>query len=202
MEPRPRVQTLSDLVFGLALSLGAFVLISQPTPTPEQMYAGLLIFGFSFIILINIWHNYSSIMSVLPIETRALVVLNVALLFAVAVEPYLLNTVAFGATGLVAEAASVLYAFDVAAMNFILAGFMHVLTREERHLISPTAARRMRFTRNFVFAFGAVFAFTTLPVFWEWAWFSFPSRIVIWTLTLPAGWILRIVGRWAASRPV
>lgn len=195
-DPHPHVQTLSDLVFGLALSLGAFVLISQPPQNPDQLYQGILVFGFSFLILVNVWHNYSSIMSALPIETRRLLILNVVLLFAVAIEPYLLNVLAFTKIGGVAESASVLYAFDIAAMNVILGGFMHVLAQEERGLISPTAARRMRFTRNVVFGFGALFALTALPIFWEWSWFpNVPSRIVLWTLTLPTGWILRIVGR-------
>ncbi len=189
-------------MFGLALSLGAFVLISQPPENPGQLYIGIVIFGFSFLILMNVWHNYSSIMSALPLETRGLLILNVVLLFVVALEPYLLNVVEFTKFSAVSEAASVLYAFDIAAMNFILAGFMHVLAREERPLISASAARRMRFTRNFVFAFGAVFALTALPVFWEWSWFSFPGRVVIWILTLPAGWGLRIVSRWADPRPV
>lgn len=197
------MQTLSDLVFGLALSLGAFVLISRPPDTPGVLYWEILIFGFGFVILMNVWQNYSSTMSVLPMETRGLLVLNIGLLFLVAIEPYLLNLIAFSTIAPVVEAASVLYAFDIATMNLILAGFMHILSQEERGLLSPSATRRMRFTRNFVLGFAAVFALTALPVFWAWDWFpNLPSRIVIWTLTLPAGWILRIVSRWATSGPV
>ncbi len=200
-EPRARIETLSDLVFGLALSLGAFVLISRPPQSTEDLYTGLVIFGFSFLILVNVWHNYSSIMSVLPIATRGLLVLNLVLLFVVAVEPYLLNVIAFSQVGDVAESASVLYALDIAAMNVILAAFMHILAQEEKGLLSPSAAQRMKFTRNFVLLFGGLFALTALPVFWQWSLLSYPSRLVIWTLTLPAGWVLRVVNRWTASRP-
>ena len=184
------------MVFGLALSLGALLLVNLPLGTPNELYFGLAMFGFSFLILVTVWYRYASIMGTLPMETRGIVVLNLVLLFVVAIEPYLLYVLALHATSAVGEPASVLYALDLAAMNTILGGFMHVLSREEKRLVSPASRRKMRVNRNFAFASGIVFLVTALPVFWTWIWIpGVPSRVLIWLLTLPAAWIVRLLNR-------
>ncbi|MGA8905521.1 MAG: hypothetical protein WB661_11010, partial [Candidatus Bathyarchaeia archaeon] len=61
--PRPRIETLSDLVFGLALSIGALTLVGKPPSTPADIRSDVLGFGFSFIILISVWVRYTRIMS-------------------------------------------------------------------------------------------------------------------------------------------
>ncbi len=181
------------MVFGLALSLGALVLISQPPQTPDALYAGLGLFGFSFLILVTVWYNYSSVMAVLPVETRGLIVLNFVLLFVVAVEPYLLYVVAFQVPDPVGESASVLYALDLAVMNVILGGFMHVLSREDKALVPAVLLKKFRSIRDVNFGFAAVFLISTLPVFWTWMWLpGTPGRIVLWILTLPVGWAVRL----------
>lgn len=186
------------MVFGLALSLGALVLISQPPRTPLDLYQGLGIFAFSFLILVTVWYNYSTIMAALPLETRGLVILNLILLFVVAIEPYLLYVLAYYGGNSVGEPASVLYAIDLAAMNAIMAAFAHVLAREERPLIPPAMLRRMRSTRNVTAAMAVIFLVTTLPVFWTWTLVpnAMPMRFVLWTVTLPVGWVNRLVHRW------
>lgn len=193
---KPRVQTLSDMVFGLALSIGAVVLIAQrPTDAPS-LYTGLLIFGFSFLILVTVWHNYATIMAVLPLETQRLVLLNMVLLFAVAVEPYLLYVVASPTPTPAVEPASVLYALDLAVMNGILGAFTHVVTREKRPLVAASEIRKMRDMRNLRLAMGVVFAVTALPIFWSWMLVpGFPARVILWILTLPIGWLVRLVHR-------
>ncbi len=181
------------MVFGLALSLGALLLINATPADPGALYYGLLMFAFSFVILVTVWYRYATIMASLPIETRGLLVLNLVLLFVVAVEPYLLYVTAYHGGESVGEPASVLFAIDVAAMNGILAAFMHVLAREERRPIPPSLQREMRITRNFALVLAVFFLVTALPVFWSWMWLpGVPSRVVLWTLTLPAGWVLRM----------
>ncbi len=194
--PRPRVQTLSDLVFGLALSLGALELISQPPAEPGELYYGLVMFAFSFVILVTVWYSHATVMASLPMETRGLLALDLVLLFAVAIEPYLLYVVAFHGGGGVGEPASVLYAVDLAGMNAILAAFYHVLAREERPLVPPALQRKMRLIRDFTLGLAVFFLVTALPIFWSWTvlW-GIPSRVVLWTLTLPVGWVRRIVTR-------
>ena len=194
--PRPHVQTLSDMMFSLALSLGALVLISQLPQTPTELYAGLGLFGFSFLILVTVWSNYSRVMSVLPVETEGLIILNLLLLFVVAVEPYLLNVVAYQGLKPVGEAASVLYGVDLAVMNMILGGFVHVLSREEKALVPSSLFKQLRRIRDVNLGFAAVFLISVLPVFWTWMWLpGIPSRFVLWILTLPVGWSVRVARR-------
>jgi hypothetical protein len=40
-----RIESLSDLVFGLALSIGSLVLISNGVPTPFELLSNVLIFS-------------------------------------------------------------------------------------------------------------------------------------------------------------
>jgi uncharacterized membrane protein len=189
------------MVFGLALSLGAFVLISQPPitsgPVPQnRLYFFLIIFGFSFVILVSVWNNYASIMAVLPLETRGLVVLNLVLLFAVTLEPYLLYVVAFYGGTIVGEPASVLYAIDLAVMNGILAGFVHVLLTKEHPSLSPEMTRKMRTVRTATAAMSVFFVFTILPVFWSWMIVpGLSARVILWSLTLPVGWVVRLLSQ-------
>jgi hypothetical protein len=89
--PRPRIESLTDLVFGLALSIGAISLISNRPADAGELYRAIAGFGFSFLILIQIWFRFTEIMSVLPVETAGTRVLNTLLLFLVALEPYLFN---------------------------------------------------------------------------------------------------------------
>ena len=184
------------MVFGLALSLGAVVLITQrPTDAPS-LYIGLLIFGFSFLILVTVWYNYATILAVLPLETQRLVLLNLVLLFAVAVEPYLLYVVASAGPTAVVEPASVLYALDVAVMNGILGAFTHILTRETHPLVGAAEIRKMKGIRDLRLALGVVFAVTALPFFWSWMVApGLPVRVILWILTLPIGWIVRLLHR-------
>ncbi len=184
------------MVFGLALSLGALVLIGQPPQDPDHLHVGVGLFGFSFLILVTVWYNYSSVMGVLPVETRGLISANLVLLFVVALEPYLPFVVAFHVLDAVGEAASVLYAVDLAVMNAILAGFVHVLSQEDRRLVHASLLRKMRSIRDVNNGFAFVFLLSLAPVFWTWSWFgNMPSRIDIWVLTLPVGWAVRLARR-------
>ena len=91
--PRPRIQTLSDLIFGLALSIGAIALLSQKPTDLFELGSLLLSFGFSFLILASIWLRYTRIMSALPLQTGRMIGANMLLLFLVSVEPYLFNLI-------------------------------------------------------------------------------------------------------------
>jgi len=97
--PRPRIQSLSDLIFGLALSIGALNLISNKPADTQALFGNIATFGFSFLILIFVWFRYTEIMSVLPVETTRTRALNTVMLFLVAIEPYLFNQISFGFCG-------------------------------------------------------------------------------------------------------
>ena len=90
--PKSRMESLSDLIFGLALSIGALTLIGQSLSSFSQLIQSLLFYAFSFLILISVWYGYTRTMSLLHVETSRLVGLNILLLFLVSIEPFLVQS--------------------------------------------------------------------------------------------------------------
>ncbi len=186
---KSRIESLSDLVFGLALSIGAISLFANSPNTVGALQIDVVEFGFSFLILISVWTRFSNLMEVLPIETRGTLILNTVLLFCVSLEPYLLNQVT---THLGTEAgglldySSSLYAIDMAAMMFILAVLTHQLTIEEKGLVPLGSLGRYRGLRNFSLLWGALFVLTVLPQFWAYHLFGAPLRFFFWAVPLIA----------------
>ena len=88
--PRPRIEGLSDMVFGLALLVGAITLVGSAPNNVTGLFNDITTFAFSFLILISVWMRYTKIMSVLPLENRWTISLN-TLLFSVSIEPFLFN---------------------------------------------------------------------------------------------------------------
>ena len=193
--PRPRIQGLSDLIFGLALSIGALQFVGNIPSKPEDLTADLLYFGFSFLILINIWNRYTATTSVMPVETPGMVRLNMLLLFLVAIEPFLFDVMfAVGFKNDVGVAASVYYALDVGGMNFVLAYFTHLLASEEKGLIPRELIHRYKLTRDFLILGGAMFLASDIPILWTITLNGTPARVIIWVLALPVVWMHRVLG--------
>jgi uncharacterized membrane protein len=194
--PRPRIQTLSDLIFGLALSIGAIILISSKPGTLEGLIGSLSLFGFSFLILSLVWFRYTSLTSVLPIETERLVAANMMLLFLVSIEPYLFNLITFGPNpGEFQAIVTAAYAVDVGSMNLILAYFTHELTVEEKGLLPGRLLRRYRLQRATTLVVALLFFVSILPIFWTVTIFGTPIRIILWILTFPLGFLRRLLDR-------
>src|SRR5208337_3715173 len=178
--PKPRIESLSDLIFGLALAISTIPLISRIPARPFGMLIDISEFGFNFLILISVWLAYTKIMSILPIEDSTIVTLNLVLLFLVSIEPYLfyLNiTFDILAHELLLNYASILYALDMAGLMLILALFTHQLAREERGLVSKSAMARFKRVRNTLFTSAVLFAITILPIFWALKLWDLPLRI-------------------------
>src|SRR6266568_3214339 len=70
--PRPRLETLSDLIYGLSLSIGAISLVitNNQASTASDINRNILEFLFVFLILITSWIIYTSDMSVNPVRDR------------------------------------------------------------------------------------------------------------------------------------
>jgi uncharacterized membrane protein len=166
---RNRIENLSDLVFGLALSIGSIALISKLPQTPTDLVTSVVNFGFSFLLVVWFWSGYSAVMTALPQEVRGTNLLNVMLLFCVAVEPYLFY-VQSEANSPFLGFASAAYALDVGATLFILAGLDRILVSEERrsglHDLPAARLRRFRWSVAAVSIGGAVFVASALPIFW------------------------------------
>ncbi len=161
-KPRPRIQTLSDLIFGLALSIGALMLIGQQPTDFQSIVASLVFYSFSFLVLVSVWRSYSTILAVLPVETERLITINILLLFTVSIEPYLFNQL-FIDNGALWNSVSLLYALDIAVMFLVLAFFNHVLGKEEKSLIPNNYLKKYRFDRNYGLVIAAVFIISILP---------------------------------------
>jgi len=192
--PRPRIESLSDLIFGLALSLSAYSLLSRPPGQLTEVISDIVAFTFSFLVLISVWISYTGIMSVLPMENRTTRFLNVVMLFSVSLEPYLFNLVSlFGHASEteVVHYASILYALNMAALMAILAFFTRELTREERQLIAVELLAPYKKVRNSMLISAGLFLLTMFPQFWSWRIQDVPLRFYLWLIPLAIFWIGR-----------
>ena len=177
----------AKFIFGLAVAIGTISLITRLPAKPFGMVIDIAEFGFSFLILISVWLGYWNIMSLLPLEDNTIVILNVALLFLVAIEPYLfyLNiTFDLLSHELLLDSASILYALDMAGLVTIIALFTNELTREEGGLIPKEALARYKRVRNTLFVSAGLFLVTILPIFWSVKLWDLPIRFYFWFIPL------------------
>ena len=200
--PRPRIQSLSDLIFGLALSIGALTLVGQQPTSTQQLGLALGLYGFSFLILIRVWQLYSSVTSVLQAETSLLVNLNIILLFFVSVEPYRFNEL-FALGGTIYSSVSAIYAADLAAMFLILAFFTHSLVDEEKNLIPKYLLHKYRVSRNLTLFVALMFVVSLAPFMGDTSVLTYQSaglsydltlRSIVWIATLFVGLVGRALG--------
>jgi uncharacterized membrane protein len=206
--PRPRIESLSDLIFGLALSIGAIELVASASAgaslTNGEVELAVAAFGFNFLILIGVWNRYTAITSVISVQTDLMARLNMLLLFLVAIEPYFFNLVVTQTTStssLIAQSVSAYYALDIGSMNLVLGYFTHLLTTEEvKKLASKELIHRYKVGRNILFGASFLFLVSAIPIFWYVQIYGFPLRIVLWLTSAPLARIARIA-EGPASRP-
>lgn len=194
---RSRIESLSDIIFGLALAISTVPLISRLPAKPFGMVVDISEFGFGFLILMSVWMGYTNTMSVLPIEDNTAVTLNLLLLFLVSIEPYLfyLNiNYDMASHELFLNLASILYALDMTGLMLILGLFTHQLTREERGLVPKGSMARHKRVRNILFVSAVLFAITILPVFWIIRLYGQPIRFFFWFIPLFLSFGIRISG--------
>jgi uncharacterized membrane protein len=192
--PRPRLETLSDLIYGLSLSIGAISLVitNSQSSTVDDINKNILEFLFVFLILITSWLIYTSDMSVLPIETRLVTFLNILLLMLVAIIPYLFDqAVSTFNSGIVQDYASILFTADLAGTLLIMTAFANIIAREEEHLVDGEIMLRFRRTRK-ILGFLAVVVLLSLAVPWTWLVSGVPVRLLIWYVPIVSFWIDRM----------
>ena len=168
-KPRPRIETLSDLVFGLALSIGAFALVSSPPVDAQGFRSDIITFAFNFVVLISMWIRYTRIMSALPIETRRTMFLNTLLLFTVSLEPFVFNILRSGNSAnhpdpSLYEAASSFFGIDIGAMMLIMGIFTLALADEEKRLVPKELVSRLRSEAGIWFTSAGIFLVSALPL--------------------------------------
>ena len=188
----------AKFIFGLAVAIGTVSLITRLPARPFGMVIDIAEFGFSFLILISVWLGYWNITSVLPLEDRTIVILNVALFFLVSIEPYLfyLNiTYDLLSHEVFLNLASILYALDMTGLMLILALFAHLLAREEKGLVPKESLAKYKRVRNTLFISAALFLVTILPIFWSFKLWDLPIRFYFWFIPLILSSIRHVPGR-------
>ena len=195
-KPKPRIEGLSDLVFGLALSIGAITLVDNPPQTSLAIYQDVGTFAVSFYILISIWLRYTRIMSVLPLERRRTTFVNALLLFCVAIEPFLFNLlqrpIAGVETSSFLDTASTLFALDVGGMMLMLGLFCNEIATKDRKLVSMDLNETFKSERNIWSLFAAFFFVSAIPEFWSIQINGTPFRFLIWVVPLVLVWVARM----------
>jgi hypothetical protein len=186
---RIKIESLSDLVFGLALSIGSLILVGKVPQSGQDLGVNILLFGFGFIIVVLAWLGYSRTMAVLPVEVRFVLLTNIVLLFLVALEPYLFYVLQTVQTAGLADAASVAYALDVGGMFFMQAALAYLVVSEDktglhgqRPLHPAVLARFQRVARADALV-GIVFAVSALPFLWVHTPIGF-LRFYLWSSSL------------------
>jgi uncharacterized membrane protein len=188
--PRPRLESLSDLIYGLSLSIGAISLVitNNQASSASDITRNILQFLFVFLILITSWIIYTSDMSVLPIETRLVQLLNVVLLMLVAIFPYLFDQVVSTVNpSSVQDYASILFTADYAGTLLILAVFSHIIAQEEEHLVDGEIMIRMRRVRSRQSVL-TVIVLLSLVVPWDWLLLGVHVRLFIWLVPVISFW--------------
>jgi uncharacterized membrane protein len=188
---RNRIESLSDLVFGLTLSIGALTLITTPPTSPDEMNARIIAFFFNFVILIAIWVQYTTIMFRLPLEKGRVVLANIVLLLLIILSTYLITGIQWVSPPIPIPAntaldaySSQLYSLDLAAVSGILAFFSYQLGIEEKHLLPREYLAKARLARNVQVVFVVVLLVAALPQFWEWGIAQIPLRFDAWWILL------------------
>jgi uncharacterized membrane protein len=158
-----RIESLSDLVFGLALSIGSLFLVNRVPQTSQDLEVNVLLFGFGFLIVVLTWLGYSRAMAVLPVEAPFALYTNLVLLFVVALEPYLFYVLETGSSAGLANSASVAYALDLGGMFLLQGALAQLVVRQQGH---PAVVARFRRRMKVDVVVAAVFFVSALPVFW------------------------------------
>ncbi len=191
---KSRIESLSDLIFGLALSIGALTLIGQSPSDLGQLLQSILFYAFSFLILISVWYSYTRTMSQLHIETTIMVDLNILLLFLVSIEPFLFNQLI---SSLFAETVSILYAFDLGGLFVIQAFLVNAVLADKNR--PETTLHSFTLQRITLLASALLFFISAVPFFWssriEVSGVAIPLRIVLWLITLFMPTVRRLLER-------
>jgi uncharacterized membrane protein len=189
----PRIERLSDMIFGLALSLGAFALVASPPGNATTLYTDLATFGFSFLILIVVWLTYTRLITALTLEGRTAVPLNIVLLFFVSIEPFLLNVlVRPGISGDFFAAVSQAYAVDVGAMVTLLGFFAWALATTKNTSLPDGARSSLRREAVRRWFAAAVFFVSAVPFLETPQLLGEPARLWVWGVALVIVWATHV----------
>jgi len=166
--------SFADIIFGLALSIGALFLTQNRVQTSQDFAWNVFLFAFSFIVIAITWLLFSRTASALPSEVPSTLFLTLVLLFCVSLEPYLFYMLMNNATQNLLSFTSVGYALDVGFMFVILGILASSVVEQNRGLEGEYMRFRLdaralpTFRRMMIeeYAVGALFLVSAVPIFW------------------------------------
>lgn len=189
------IESLSGIVFGIALSIGTFSFIISDF---KLVASNIITFAFSFFVLIYIWMRYTKALEILKVETNLELVLNILMLFLVVIEPYLFNQVqlsAFSAKNLGALSyTSYLFSVDIAGLMFVLAA-IYMLALRDYSDIRKEVRMHYDHVRNSLLIVGGILTISALPFFWDIRVFGVEARFILWFVAAIEAMALRFVSR-------
>jgi uncharacterized membrane protein len=193
--PRPRLESLSDLIYGLSLSIGAIGLVvnSVQSSGTDDINRNIIDFVFVFLILVTSWILYTETASVLQIEARQVTSLNIVLLVLVAIMPYLFEQAILQSNTFDAQNyASSLFTLDLSGQILIASAFAHIITSEERRpALEAGVLAGFRRSRNLLF-FVALLVLIGLGVPWDWLLFQVHVRMLVCFVPILVFWANRM----------
>ncbi len=183
-----RIESLTDLVFGLALSIGALLLASSSVTTPSAFIGNILSYAFGFSILLFVWFRYTFIESALKFTTRSIMILNIILLFFVSIEPYLFNILKSPSINdAIFNTSSAIYAFDMGSIMIIL-GILTYIVIKQKVITKKLNHYKQQILASFII--GAIFFISILPFFWSFEIYNIKGRFFIWLVSFPIIYII------------
>ena len=189
-----RLDSLSDLVFGLALSIGSIALFIKLPQTDADFVTSIVAFGFSFLIVTLFWVSYTRVRTILPEENSSTFFLCLLLLFCVVLEPYLFYVVL--SVPQLMDWASIAYSLDLGIMFLIVADLIYTpLMREGKRLQATVSAKQMSSFRKQMIASlttGILLFVSALPFFSMPVPFNGLLRITMWDMSMVVFVIIRL----------
>jgi uncharacterized membrane protein len=186
---RLKPDSFSDIIFGLALSIGSLILIQNRVLVWQSFVANILLFGFSFAVIAMVWLSFSETMQYLSTEVSSVVLLNLMLFFCVVLEPYLFYTLE-NSEGQLLIVTSEVFALDMGFMFFVLGTLALIVVKEARryhpnyHSDDLTILQKMIYPR---YILAALCLLSVDPFLWVSTPFASPFdhlRFVLWTSSL------------------
>ena len=190
------ISDLSNMVFGVALSIGALILINNisGSTTSVSVIVSLTTFAFSFLLIIYIWFRYVKAIELMYIRTGMEVTLNVLILFLVVIEPYLFYLLHTSSLSLL-NTASTLFALDFAALLLVLYIFYKIGIDACKKAGRKISTYYRSMTDSLLIS-GIFFGISALPVFFNINLFGTELRFLMWFAAIPLGVALRHISRY------
>jgi uncharacterized membrane protein len=154
---KKKIEDLSNLVFGLALTLGAIKLTIPGDDSLASLFDTIIQFGLSFAIIIWIWWVYNNLVTEQDLNRKGMVMLNIVLLFLVVIEPFLLTVSSTYASARIA------YSIDLGLALSILAVFSNAAISDSHMTPTELHRRKLLSYRNVTLLCAALFFVSLVP---------------------------------------